>query len=193
MAKSHARSVQAFPPGRIERGRRMGVPVESVAVGKYYLTEIGQIRRVLEIKEAMVKYESRGKTAHGGSWGALTTISIIRFAGMSNAKSHATTPPLTNPVMRPSAAILPLGGGPLLNRRYWRLGTAWLAERRLWPQRASGPRRPGVGPSMSGGRSGPRSPESLLTRALRLDPLARTGGRDEHLLSTTRIRRCARR
>ena len=41
----------------------MGVPVESVAVGKCYLTEIGQIRRVLEIKEAMVKYESRGKTA----------------------------------------------------------------------------------------------------------------------------------
>ena len=30
----------------------MGVPVESVAVGKCYLTEIGQVRRVLEIKEA---------------------------------------------------------------------------------------------------------------------------------------------
>ena len=58
----------------------MGVPVASVAVGKCYLTEIGQVRRVLEIKEAMVKYESRGETAHGGSWGALTTISIIRFA-----------------------------------------------------------------------------------------------------------------
>jgi hypothetical protein len=43
----------------------MGVPVASVAVGKCYLTEIGQVRRVLEIKEAMVKYESRGKTAHG--------------------------------------------------------------------------------------------------------------------------------
>ena len=35
----------------------MGVPVESVAVGKCYVTEIGQVRRVLEIKEAMVKYE----------------------------------------------------------------------------------------------------------------------------------------
>ena len=58
----------------------MGVPAESVAVGKCYVTEIGQVRRVLEIKEAMVKYESRGKTAHGGSWGALTTISIVRFA-----------------------------------------------------------------------------------------------------------------
>ena len=40
----------------------MGIPVESVAVGKCYLTEIGQVRRVLEMKEAMVKYESRGKT-----------------------------------------------------------------------------------------------------------------------------------
>ena len=58
----------------------MGVPVESVAVGKCYVTEIGQVRRVLEIKKAMVKYESRGKTAHGRSWGALTTISILRFA-----------------------------------------------------------------------------------------------------------------
>jgi hypothetical protein len=58
----------------------MGVPVASVAVGKCYLTEIGQVRRVLEIKEAMVKYESRGKTAHGGSWGALTTVSNLRFA-----------------------------------------------------------------------------------------------------------------
>jgi len=67
----------------------MGVPVESVAVGKCYVTEIGQVRRVLEIKEAMVKYESRGKTAHGASWGALTTVSILRFA--RDAKSHATT------------------------------------------------------------------------------------------------------
>ena len=58
----------------------MGVPVEIVAVGKCYLTEIGQVRRVLEIKEARVKYESRGKTAHGASWGAVTTLSILRFA-----------------------------------------------------------------------------------------------------------------
>jgi len=58
----------------------MGVPVESVAVGKCYVTEIGQVRRVLEIKNAIVKYESRGKTAHGGSWGAPIAISILRFA-----------------------------------------------------------------------------------------------------------------
>jgi hypothetical protein len=57
----------------------MGVPVEIVAVGKCYVTEIGQVRRVLEIKEAMVKYESRGKTAHGRSWGVLITVSILRF------------------------------------------------------------------------------------------------------------------
>ena len=58
----------------------MGLPVESVAVGRCYLTEIGQVRRVLEIKQAMVKYECRRKTAHGRSWGDLTAISIVRFA-----------------------------------------------------------------------------------------------------------------
>jgi hypothetical protein len=58
----------------------MGVPVESAAVGKCYVTEIGQVRRVLEIKNAIVKYESRGKTAHGGSWGAFIAITILRFA-----------------------------------------------------------------------------------------------------------------
>ena len=58
----------------------MGVPVESVAVGKCYVTEIGQVRRVLEIRQARVKYESRGKTAHGASWGASITTSILRFA-----------------------------------------------------------------------------------------------------------------
>lgn len=57
----------------------MGVPVASVAVGKCYVTEIGQVRRVLKIKDAVVKYESRGKTAHGRSWGDLT-VSILRFA-----------------------------------------------------------------------------------------------------------------
>ena len=64
----------------LSEDERMGVPVESVAVGKCYVTEIGQVRRVLEIKEAMVKYESRGKTAHGRSWGALTKVSILSFA-----------------------------------------------------------------------------------------------------------------
>jgi hypothetical protein len=58
----------------------MGVPVESIAVGKCYITEIGQIRRVLEVKDGRVKYESRGKTAHGGSWGAWTTVGDGKFA-----------------------------------------------------------------------------------------------------------------
>ena len=55
--------------GRIERERRMGVPVEIVAVGKCYLTEIGQVRRVLEIKEAMANtnLNERQRTAHRGA------------------------------------------------------------------------------------------------------------------------------
>ena len=57
------------PRGRIERERRMGVPVEIVAVGKCYLTEIGQVRRAVEIKEAMVNtnLEERQRTAHRGA------------------------------------------------------------------------------------------------------------------------------
>jgi len=39
---------------------------------------------------------------------------------------------------------------------------------------------------------GPQSADHLLTRGLRLDPLASTGGPDEHLPSTARIHRCAR-
>jgi len=58
----------------------MGVPVESITVGKCYVTEIGQIRRVLEVQDGRVKYESRGKTAHGGSWGPWTTVGDGKFA-----------------------------------------------------------------------------------------------------------------
>src|SRR6266498_3000125 len=61
-------------------GRKMGVPVGSIAVGKCYITEIGQVRRVLEVKDGRVKYESRGKTAHGGTWGAWTTVGDGKFA-----------------------------------------------------------------------------------------------------------------
>ena len=45
----------------------MGVPVEIVAVGKCYLTEIGQVRRVLEIKEAMVNKNLKTAQAHRGA------------------------------------------------------------------------------------------------------------------------------
>jgi hypothetical protein len=58
----------------------MGIPVASIAAGKCYLTQIGQVRRVLEAKDGRVKYDSRGKTAHGRSWGEPTTVSDGRFA-----------------------------------------------------------------------------------------------------------------
>jgi hypothetical protein len=60
--------------------RKMGIPVDSIAVGKCFLTAIGQVRRVLEVKDGKVKYESRGKTAHGGSWGDATTVGSGTFA-----------------------------------------------------------------------------------------------------------------
>jgi hypothetical protein len=58
----------------------MGVPVESISTGKCFVTEIGQVRRVIEAKNGKVKYESRGRTAHGGSWGAVTTVGDVKFA-----------------------------------------------------------------------------------------------------------------
>jgi hypothetical protein len=58
----------------------MGIPMESIAAGKCFVTEIGQVRRVLEVKDGMVKYESRGKTAHGGSWGDIITAADGKFA-----------------------------------------------------------------------------------------------------------------
>ena len=58
-------------------------------------------------------------------------------------------------------------------------------------RRAYGLRRADALPStLTLGR--PPVADRLLTRALRLDPLARTGGPDEHLPSTARVHRCAR-
>jgi len=58
----------------------MGIPVDGIAVGKCFVTEIGQVRRVLEVKDGKVKYESRGKTAHGGSWGDIAAVADGKFA-----------------------------------------------------------------------------------------------------------------
>jgi hypothetical protein len=48
------------------QGVPMGVPIESIVIGRCYVTEIGQVRRVLEAKNGKVKYESHCRTAHGG-------------------------------------------------------------------------------------------------------------------------------
>jgi hypothetical protein len=63
-----------------------GIPIENIAVGKCFVTEIGQVRRVLEIKDGTVKYESRGKTAHGGSWGDVATVADGKFARDGNPR-----------------------------------------------------------------------------------------------------------
>jgi hypothetical protein len=36
-----------------------------------------QVRHVLEVKDGKVKHEARGKTDHGGSWGACTTMGMV--------------------------------------------------------------------------------------------------------------------
>lgn len=58
----------------------MPVPLNSIAVGRCFVTSTGQVRRVLEIKDGKVKYESRGKTDRGGSSVGRTTVSDSRFA-----------------------------------------------------------------------------------------------------------------
>ena len=58
----------------------MGIPVSEIAIGKCYLTALGQVRRVLRLGSGKVTYESRGKTATGGSWGEQNTVSDGRFA-----------------------------------------------------------------------------------------------------------------
>ncbi len=60
----------------------MSVPAESVEVGRCYLTETGQVRRVLHmISRGRVQYERRVGTA-GGTW--------AWARGMSDLKAFAS-------------------------------------------------------------------------------------------------------
>jgi hypothetical protein len=58
----------------------MGVPVGSIVAGKCHVTEIGQVRRVLEAKDGKVKYESRGQRPTAGRGRTVTTVSDVKFA-----------------------------------------------------------------------------------------------------------------
>lgn len=59
----------------------MAVALDSIEVGKCYLTAMGQVRRVLEIGGGKVKYQVQQKTAEGGgSSTSNTTVGDGRFA-----------------------------------------------------------------------------------------------------------------
>jgi hypothetical protein len=59
----------------------MGIAINSVEVGKCYVTAMGQVRRVLEINGGKVKYQVQQKTAEGsGSSASITTVGDGRFA-----------------------------------------------------------------------------------------------------------------
>jgi hypothetical protein len=58
----------------------LGIPVNEIALGKCYLTALGQVRRVLKFGNGKVTYESRRQTATGGSWGEKNTVLDGRFA-----------------------------------------------------------------------------------------------------------------
>jgi len=55
----------------------VSVPVESIEVGKFFVTPLGQIRRVTEIGAGTVKYVVLGKTVLAGDE---RTTSKQRFA-----------------------------------------------------------------------------------------------------------------
>ena len=59
---------------------QVGIPVGDIAVGKCYLTTLGQIRRVLKFGNGKVTYESHAKTASRGSWSEQNTVLDGRFA-----------------------------------------------------------------------------------------------------------------
>jgi hypothetical protein len=58
----------------------MGVAINSIQIGKCYVTAMGEVRRVLEIGGGRVKYEARGRTAEGGTVASWTTVGDGRFA-----------------------------------------------------------------------------------------------------------------
>ena len=58
----------------------MGISVGGIAVGKCYLTALGQVRRVVKFGNGKVTYESRGGKATGSSWGEQNTVLEGRFA-----------------------------------------------------------------------------------------------------------------
>lgn len=58
----------------------MSVPPESIEAGKCYVTEDGQVRRILSIKAAMVTYEVRGPQMVEGKWPRRSMATLGRFA-----------------------------------------------------------------------------------------------------------------
>ena len=58
----------------------MSVPAESVTVGKCFLTDGGQVRRILSVEAGKVTYEARGSKMIKGKWPAQRKASVERFA-----------------------------------------------------------------------------------------------------------------
>jgi hypothetical protein len=58
----------------------MSVPPESIIAGKCFVTDGGQVRRVLSVEAAMVTYEARGPKMVKGKWPRRKTAELGRFA-----------------------------------------------------------------------------------------------------------------
>ncbi len=71
----------------------MGVPLESIQVGKCFLTDLGQLRRVVAIRDGMVIYESRGKHGYSGSAEATRKMAMGHFANRAEREVAADYKP----------------------------------------------------------------------------------------------------
>ncbi|MGE3990117.1 hypothetical protein [Pseudorhodoplanes sp.] len=60
----------------------MTVEASSIAKGKCYVTSSGQVRRVMEVEDGKITYESRGKKSVGKDviWGPKATVPADQFA-----------------------------------------------------------------------------------------------------------------
>lgn len=57
----------------------MGIPVTEISIGKCYRTSLGQVRRVVNLANGKVTYESRGENA-SSSWSEQNSVMDRRFA-----------------------------------------------------------------------------------------------------------------
>ncbi len=58
----------------------MTVPLESITVGKCFVTPSNQVRRVLGVEAGKVTYEARGSKMVKGKWPRRATVDTRRFA-----------------------------------------------------------------------------------------------------------------
>ncbi len=84
-----------------------GVPIDTVEIGKCFVTELGQVRRVLSVKDGSVVYETaRWRGGFSGSAQAITTVPITHFARTVKRELPLADEPGSEPEPEPGAKLL---------------------------------------------------------------------------------------